>query len=479
MQIYEEFKPFARTANLRATCIYGGAEKYPQKKDLRSGCELVIATPGRLIDFLESGDTNLKRVSYLVIDEADRMLDMGFVPQIEKIVQYVRKDRQTLLWSATWPQEIRRLAEDLCKEKPVHIVVGNDDLAVNKAVSQLVKVVPPKEKYDKLLRLIRGIYDGSKILVFCQTKKTSDWVSRSLQNEGFRSVSIHGDKSQKDRDKIMSLFKDQRVPILVATNLAARGLDVKDIRFVINYDFPTQMEEYVHRVGRTGRGGATGTSFTFFTEEDGRFAKDLVKMLIDNHQKVPEDLYGLVRDRRFRDQMRRYDKSHLNENVKDFHDYEKDGPSRRDDSSNRIPHHTSNEYHNRGTFQRSQYNPRAPYQQSSYSTSTTTSNPTQQPIQILPTNANTFTSMYMNTQPQYTPQQPPMMTQTQMMQMMQLPLSFGGAPMMSYSMPLAGTSIDVTSIPKRSNGTSRFSDLKTSEQGSDSTKSLSTKVNEL
>ena len=115
MQINEEFRPFAQSARLRGTCIYGGADRYPQKKDLRSGCELVIATPGRLIDFLESGDTNLKRVSFLVIDEADRMLDMGFVPQIEKIVEYIRKDRQTLMWSATWPREIRNLAEDLCK----------------------------------------------------------------------------------------------------------------------------------------------------------------------------------------------------------------------------------------------------------------------------------------------------------------------------------------------------------------------------
>lgn len=115
MQIYEEFKPFSAVSQLRATCIYGGAEKYPQRRDLHRGCELVIATPGRLIDFLESHDTNLKRVSYLVIDEADRMLDMGFVPQIEKIVEYIRKDRQTLMWSATWPTEVQRLAEDLCK----------------------------------------------------------------------------------------------------------------------------------------------------------------------------------------------------------------------------------------------------------------------------------------------------------------------------------------------------------------------------
>lgn len=147
------------------------------------------------------------------------------------------------------------------------------------------------------MKLVRGIYDGSKILIFCQTKKNSDWVSRTLQNEGFRAVSIHGDKSQKDRDKIMGLFKDERVPILVATNLAARGLDVKDIRYVINYDFPTQMEEYVHRVGRTGRAGAIGTSFTFFTAEDGRFTKDLIKILNDNGQKIPDELWDFVNDR--------------------------------------------------------------------------------------------------------------------------------------------------------------------------------------
>eukprot|EP00331_Platyophrya_macrostoma_P030090 CAMPEP_0176437136 /NCGR_PEP_ID=MMETSP0127-20121128/18426_1 /TAXON_ID=938130 /ORGANISM="Platyophrya macrostoma, Strain WH" /LENGTH=832 /DNA_ID=CAMNT_0017820673 /DNA_START=6 /DNA_END=2504 /DNA_ORIENTATION=- len=413
MQIYEEFKPFGNAARLRATCIYGGADKFPQKRDLRSGCELVIATPGRLIDFLESGDTNLKRVSYLVIDEADRMLDMGFIPQIEKIVQYIRSDRQTLMWSATWPKEVRKLAEDLCKEKPIHIVVGNDDLAVNKAVTQLVKVVSPKAKFDTLLRLIRGIYDGSKILIFCQTKKTSDWVSRTLQNENYRSVAIHGDKSQKDRDKIMSLFKDQRVPILVATNLAARGLDVKDIRFVVNYDFPTQMEEYVHRVGRTGRAGATGTSFTLFTQEDGRFAKDLIKVLVDNNQKVPDELYDLVSDRRFKEKMMRFDKSHLNRDAKNFSDYEKEGHSR---SGHMIiePHS-----HNRGAIHRTVHpTSRPPYPQSFHSSgpSHTTAPPTSN---IPVTRIGGDYNPYGQTQGGLTAQQQYMMAQIQMMQMMQ------------------------------------------------------------
>eukprot|EP00331_Platyophrya_macrostoma_P033345 CAMPEP_0176458270 /NCGR_PEP_ID=MMETSP0127-20121128/32488_1 /TAXON_ID=938130 /ORGANISM="Platyophrya macrostoma, Strain WH" /LENGTH=763 /DNA_ID=CAMNT_0017848797 /DNA_START=37 /DNA_END=2328 /DNA_ORIENTATION=+ len=326
MQIHEEFKPFGVASGLKATCIYGGADKYPQKKDLRSGCELVIATPGRLIDFLESEDTNLKRVSFLVIDEADKMLDMGFIPQIEKIVEYIRSDRQTLMWSATWPQEVRKLANDLCKDNPIRVVIGKDELVVNKDIIQLVKVISDDEKFGSLLKLMKGIYDGSKILIFCQTKKSSDWVSKTLQDKGYKSVSIHGDKSQKDRDKIMNLFKDERVPILVATNLAARGLDVKDIRYVINYDFPTQMEEYVHRVGRTGRAGASGTSFTFFTDDDARFAKDLIKILAENSQRVPEELFDFVSDRRFKQKILGKGVSQENVETKDFAYYENATP---------------------------------------------------------------------------------------------------------------------------------------------------------
>jgi superfamily II DNA/RNA helicase len=338
---------------------------------------------------------------------------------------------------------------------------------VNKAVTQLIKVVSPKEKYGTLLRLIRGIYDGSKILVFCQTKKTSDWVSRSLQTEGYRSIAIHGDKSQKDRDKIMGLFKDQRVPILVATNLAARGLDVKDIRFVINYDFPNQMEEYVHRVGRTGRAGATGISFTFFTVEDGKFAKDLIKMLIENNQKVPDDLYNLVHDRRFRENMKRYDKSYSNHDTKNFEDYEKDGPSQRDSSSNRIPHHTSNEYHNRGAMQQSYHTARPSYPQNPFPTATT--NSSQPAIQIINANVNTFTPMYTSSQQPLVPQQY-MMAQMRMVQMAQQQYASGQTD--GFGIPITqasnGTSIDITNIPKRANGTSRFSDAKPEEKNQSS-----------
>merc|ERR1719223_1014316 len=246
-----------------------------------------------MIDFLDAGDTNLKRVTYCCLDEADRMLDMGFEPQIRKITGQCRPDRQTLMWSATWPKEVQKLARDMCREDPVHINVGSLDLRTAHTIRQYVEVVSPADKKHRLRKLLEKVMDGSKILIFAQTKREGDDLTREMRTDGFPALCIHGDKKQEEREWVLKEFKEGKSPILVATDVASRGLDVKDIKYVINYDFPNGIEDYVHRVGRTGRAGATGSSYTFFTTDKAKHAGDLVKVLREANQPVPEELMRL------------------------------------------------------------------------------------------------------------------------------------------------------------------------------------------
>merc|ERR1712125_23969 len=271
-----------------------GVPKAQQARDLQDGVEIVIATPGRLIDFLESGKTNLKRVTYLVLDEADRMLDMGFEPQVRKITSQVRPDRQTLMWSATWPKEVQKLARELCREDPVHVNIGSLDLRTAHTIRQYVEVVDERDKRSRLKRLLEKVMDGSKILIFAQTKRDGDDLTREMRTDGWPALCIHGDKKQEEREWVLKEFKEAKSPILIATDVASRGLDVKDIKYVINYDFPSQIEDYVHRVGRTGRAGATGSSYTFFTKDKFRHAKELIGVLREANQPVPSELERLA-----------------------------------------------------------------------------------------------------------------------------------------------------------------------------------------
>lgn len=296
VQINAEVNKFTRVAKIKSTCCYGGVSRGPQARDLQSGVEICIATPGRLIDFVESGTTNLKRVTYLVLDEADRMLDMGFEPQVRKIVRDIRPDRQTLMWSATWPKEVQSLARDLCREEPVHINIGSTELTASHNIKQTVEVVKQWEKPDKLNRLLERIMDGkSKILIFTATKRGCDDLTRQLRMDGWPALCIHGDKSQQERDWVLQEFRDSKSPIMIATDVASRGLDVKDIVYVINYDLPNQVEDYVHRIGRTGRAGAKGHSFTFFTEDKAKLAKDLIAVMKEAKQDIPPELYEFDR----------------------------------------------------------------------------------------------------------------------------------------------------------------------------------------
>jgi len=251
--------------------------------------EIVIATPGRLIDMLENRKTNLRRVTYLVFDEADRMLDMGFEPQIRKIVEQIRPDRQTLMWSATWPKEVQILAKEYLSD-PIFVNIGSMDLSANPHITQIVEICQESEKRTKLMKLLEQIMDGSRILVFCETKKGADILTRYLRLEGWPALAIHGDKSQQERDWVLQEFRSGNSPIMIATDVAARGLDVKDIKYVVNYDFPSCCEDYVHRIGRTGRAGAKGTAYSLFTSTNFKLAKDLLHILSETNQHIPPQL---------------------------------------------------------------------------------------------------------------------------------------------------------------------------------------------
>ncbi|GJV86129.1 DEAD-box RNA helicase family protein [Tanacetum coccineum] len=292
-QIQVEAVKFGKSSKILCTCLYGGAPKGPQLRELERGTDIVVATPGRLNDILEMRKISLSQVTYLVLDEADRMLDMGFEPQIRKIVNAIPARRQTLMYTATWPKEVRKIAADLLLN-PVQVNIGNvDELVANKSITQHIEVLAPMEKHKRLEQILRSQEPRSKILIFCSTKKMCDQLARNLTRQ-FAAAAIHGDKSQQERDYVLNQFRSGRSPVLVATDVAARGLDIKDIRVVINYDFPTGVEDYVHRIGRTGRAGATGEAYTFFGDQDAKHASDLVKLLEGANQRVPAEIRDMA-----------------------------------------------------------------------------------------------------------------------------------------------------------------------------------------
>ncbi|TNY17084.1 DEAD-domain-containing protein [Rhodotorula diobovata] len=294
VQIQEECTKFGSSSRIRNTCVYGGVPKGGQIRDLQRGSEIVIATPGRLIDMLESGKTNLRRVTYLVMDEADRMLDMGFEPQIRKILDQIRPDRQTLMFSATWPKEVQKLAHTYLKDF-IQVTIGSLELSANLNITQVVDVCSDFEKRGKLIKHLEKISsENAKVLIFIGTKRVADDLTKYLRQDGWPALAIHGDKQQQERDWVLGEFKSGRSPIMIATDVASRGLDVKDIGYVINYDMPNGIEDYIHRIGRTGRAGAKGTAYSYVTPDQGRLAKDLIKILTDAKQVVPPQLQEIA-----------------------------------------------------------------------------------------------------------------------------------------------------------------------------------------
>lgn len=291
VQIQQECSKFGSSSRIRNTCVYGGAPKGQQIRDLARGVEICIATPGRLIDMLETGKTNLRRVTYLVLDEADRMLDMGFEPQIRKIVDQIRPDRQTLMWSATWPKEVQALTRDYLND-PIQVTVGSLELAASHTITQLVEVVTEFEKRDRLIKHLETATADpeAKCLIFASTKRTCDEITNYLRADGWPALAIHGDKQQGERDWVLKEFKTGKSPIMVATDVAARGIDVKGISYVINLDMPGNIEDYVHRIGRTGRAGSTGTAVSFFTDNNSKLGGDLCKIMREANQTIPPEL---------------------------------------------------------------------------------------------------------------------------------------------------------------------------------------------
>eukprot|EP00058_Branchiostoma_floridae_P013817 XP_002599305.1 hypothetical protein BRAFLDRAFT_64339 [Branchiostoma floridae] len=346
-QVQEVAVQFGHSSRIKNTCVYGGAPKGPQLRDLERGVEICIATPGRLIDFLEAGKTNLRRCTYLVLDEADRMLDMGFEPQIRKIIEQIRPDRQTLMWSATWPKEVRQLAEEFLHEyiqvnigalslcanhnilqiidvvhehekdhnsvheyiqvnigalslcanhnilqiidvvhehekdhnsihEYIQVNIGALSLCANHNILQIIDVVHEHEKDHKLIRLLEEIMGEkeNKTIIFVETKRRVDDLTRRMRRDGWPAMCIHGDKSQPERDWVLN--------------------DITDVKFVINFDYPASAEDYVHRIGRTARSERTGTAYTFFTPNNMKQAKELVSVLQEARQQINPKLIEMV-----------------------------------------------------------------------------------------------------------------------------------------------------------------------------------------
>lgn len=296
MQTYTECLKFTKTLGIKVVCAYGGAPIKDQIADLKRGAEIVICTPGRMIDLLLANSgrvTNLKRVTYLVLDEADRMFDMGFGPQVLKIIGNIRPDKQAVLFSATFPKQMDALARKVLR-RPIEIVVGGVSTVCDD-VEQIVEVVNEDEKFLRLLQVLGEWFESQteQILIFVDRQDAADHLLRDLLKRGYPCLSLHGGKDQADRDSTISDFKLGNIPILVATSVAARGLDVKDLGLVINYECPNHMEDYVHRVGRTGRAGNKGTAITFITPEQDRFAPDICRALKTSNVEIPAELEAL------------------------------------------------------------------------------------------------------------------------------------------------------------------------------------------
>lgn len=292
-QIYHEAKKFGKVYNIKVVCAYGGGSMWEQQKACQEGAEIIVATPGRLIDLVKKKATNLQRVTFLVYDEADRMFDMGFEPQVRSIADHVRPDRQTLLFSATFRRKVEKLARDILAD-PVRVVHGEAGVA-NEDVTQIVEVLPPgPAKWTWLVKRLVEMTTLGSVLIFVTRKANSEELATNLQSRDFKVGLLHGDMSQIERNEVITAFKKKEMPILVATDVAARGLDIPSIKTVVNYDVARDIDTHTHRVGRTGRAGEKGFAFTLITEKDKEFAGALVRNLEDANQHVPKPLLELA-----------------------------------------------------------------------------------------------------------------------------------------------------------------------------------------
>jgi len=303
VQIEEQCVKFGRPSNIRSLCCFGGAPKSLQIHKLKHGIDVLIATPGRLNDLIEMKVVNLSKIVFMVLDEADRMLDMGFEPQIRSIIAQVPSERQSLMFTATWPKEIQSLALQFLKN-PIQLKFGDShQLNANKDITQKIIMIQESGKTAALQKILEEIHPGGtpenvpKTLIFVSRKHACDQLANTLWDVGYSVDSLHGDKLQFLRTKVMDQFKKSQLRVLVATDVAARGLDVKDIEVVVNYDFPigqSGIENYVHRIGRTGRAGAKGKAYSLFTQGDSKRASQLIGVLRRAEQLVPDELQNMA-----------------------------------------------------------------------------------------------------------------------------------------------------------------------------------------
>ncbi|XP_051870681.1 probable ATP-dependent RNA helicase DDX46 isoform X4 [Pristis pectinata] len=297
LQITKECKKFSKALGLRVVCVYGGTGISEQIAELKRGAEIIVCTPGRMIDMLAANNgrvTNFRRVTYVVLDEADRMFDMGFEPQVMRIVENIRPDRQTVMFSATFPRAMEALARRILT-KPIEVQVGSRSVVCSD-VEQHVIVIEEDNKFLKLLELLGHYQENGSVIVFVDKQEHADGLLKDLLRAAYSCMSLHGGIDQYDRDSIINDFKTGVCRLLVATSVAARGLDVKQLILVINYSCPNHYEDYVHRVGRTGRAGHKGYAYTFITEEQARYAGDIIKALELSGNCVPPELEKLWND---------------------------------------------------------------------------------------------------------------------------------------------------------------------------------------
>lgn len=294
LQITKECKKFSKPLGLRVVCVYGGTGISEQIAELKRGAEIIVCTPGRMIDMLGANSgrvTNLRRVTYVVVDEADRMFDMGFEPQVMRIVDNVRPDRQTVMFSATFPRAMEALARRILN-KPIEVQVGGRSIVCSD-VEQHVMVIEEDKKFLKLLEILGHYQEKGSVIIFVDKQEHADALLKDLMKASYPCMSLHGGIDQYDRDSIINDFKNGACRLMVATSVAARGLDVKQLILVVNYNCPNHYEDYVHRAGRTGRAGNKGYAYTFITENQARHAGDIIKALEMSRSTVPPEVEQL------------------------------------------------------------------------------------------------------------------------------------------------------------------------------------------
>ncbi len=312
-QVSDNLTKYAADTPLRVGVVYGGVDARPQAEMLRAGVEILTATPGRLLDHLEQRATSLSQVEVVVLDEADRMLDMGFLPDISRILQHLPASRQSLMFSATFSAEITKLAKNFLKPNPAVIKVAVQNQTAD-TVTEKVYRVSDREKTDVLIDILKNYGEGGsamqQVLVFVNAKITCRRLSRTLERVGINTDAIHGDKTQEERQAALEGFKTGAIHVLVATDVAARGLDIKELPYVINYDVPFNAEDYVHRIGRTGRAGQHGLAIMLTTADDARLVEaveKLTKQSFKVEELRPMSRHSRTRHQRSEEYQERYD----------------------------------------------------------------------------------------------------------------------------------------------------------------------------